>query len=183
MGSLPLSTTGTPGLCHLDEAPPSHHVPVPLRGNHWLGLWARAGQVPSTLDVCFQSKKKLGSPAGNSCPPPSPFLFSPLPHPCTFPQHPPQPQEVSKVTTCGPKSNPCPQASAGTSPRSPTFLLQLRSPATLLTPAPAIPLCGQLSKCSQTSPFSPQPPENSCKKSAARQVLLQSLAESNSHSF
>ena len=68
-------------------------------------------------------------------------------------------------------------------PRSPTFLLQLRSPATLLTPAPAIPLCGQLSKCSQTSPFSPQPPENSCKKSAARQVLLQSLAESNSHSF
>lgn len=59
----------------------------PSRGNHWLGLWGRTGHAPNTLHVCFQSKKKLGSQAGNSCPPPSPFLF--LSSPLHFPPAPP----------------------------------------------------------------------------------------------
>lgn len=92
-----------------------------------------------------------------------------------FLQPPPRNPESFKVTTRGPKSNPCPQAPAGISPRSPTFLLQLHNPATLLTSTPAIPLCGQLSKCSQTSPFSPQAPKTAAK---SQQLCRGSLVES-----
>lgn len=75
---------------------------------------------------------------------------------------------------CRPKSNPHLQGPAGISPGSPIFLLLLCNPATLLTPTPAIPLCGQLSKCSPTSPFQSIGPVKQLQKvSSSAKVLLQ----------
>lgn len=101
--------------------------------------------------------------------------------PSLYPQQPSLPLILSPTSPksfqsdkCRPKSNPHLQGPAGISPGSPIFLLLLCNPATLLTPTPAIPLCGQLSKCSPTSPFQSIGPVKQLQKvSSSAKVLLQ----------
>lgn len=88
-GEVPPLTSPDRGLRHLDKALPlSALLAVSLRlseGNHRLGLGGRTGRAPSTLHVCFQSKKKPVSQAGNAYHPP--FLcFSPPPPPSPNPK-------------------------------------------------------------------------------------------------
>lgn len=88
--AVPPLTSPTTGLGLLDKAASSFLAPLsispcPFRRSHLLSPWGRSEQVPSTLCVCFQSKEKPGSLAGELIlPPPLPFFSFSLPF--TFPQ-------------------------------------------------------------------------------------------------
>lgn len=126
---LPL-TCPTVGLGHLDKASPSVSAPLtisphPFGGNHWLGLWGGLAVLPAHSVFASNPRKSWAPWLGTHSPPPLPFLFFLFLSPLLFPSTPPPPHptpRAPKVTTCGPKSNPCPRAPAGISPRSPTFL-------------------------------------------------------------
>lgn len=134
-GEVPLLTSPTRGLGNLHKAS-SFSAPLTISqrpfGEPLSGPLRQDCACSQHTPCLLPTQEKAKFPGWELIlPPPSPFLCLFLPF--TFTQ-PPLPNLKSFQSDN--MWAPCPQAPAGISPSSPTFLLQLHNPATFLTPPP-----------------------------------------------